>query len=212
VGRIRYIGVLLYDADRIQAAAAAPDAASVYPEHLDILLDPHDPKITAEAERQGIAANFLAAARRSPVYRLIKEWRLALPLHPEFRTLPMVWYVPPLSPANGVIEAAGPLDGIDALRIPVRYLSNLLTAGDEEPVRLALKRLSALRAYMRSVRVGSAADRSVLEAVGLGTQTAEDMYRLLAIAHLSERFVLPTAGRKDETSPTIDQGSCGYPQ
>jgi nitrate reductase beta subunit len=65
---------------------------------------------------------------------------------------------------------------------------------------------------MRSVRVGSSADRSVLEAVGLGAQTAEDMYRLLAIAHLSERFVLPTAGRKDETSPTIDQGSCGYPR
>ncbi|XNM60913.1 hypothetical protein ACLK1T_29660 [Escherichia coli] len=26
------------------------------------------------------------------------EWKLALPLHPEYRTLPMVWYVPPLSP------------------------------------------------------------------------------------------------------------------
>ena len=212
VGRIRYIGVLLYDADRIAAAAAAPDVTSVYPEHLGVLLDPHDPKVVAEAERQGIAENYLSAARRSPVYHLIKEWRLALPLHPEFRTLPMVWYVPPLSPANGVIDTAGPLDGIDALRIPVRYLANLLTAGDEEPVRLALKRLAALRAYMRSVRVGQSADPSVLDAVGLDTQTAEDMYRLLAIAHLSERFVLPTAGRRDEISPTIDQGSCGYPR
>jgi nitrate reductase beta subunit len=26
------------------------------------------------------------------------DWKLALPLHPEYRTLPMVWYVPPLSP------------------------------------------------------------------------------------------------------------------
>ncbi|PIN63767.1 respiratory nitrate reductase subunit beta, partial [Klebsiella pneumoniae] len=25
------------------------------------------------------------------------DWNLALPLHPEYRTLPMVWYVPPLS-------------------------------------------------------------------------------------------------------------------
>jgi nitrate reductase beta subunit len=79
-------------------------------------------------------------------------------------------------------------------------------------VRLALKRLAALRAYMRSVRVGQAADPSVLDAVGLGTQAAEEIYRLLAIAHLSERFVLPTAGRKDESSPYIEQGSCGYPQ
>jgi nitrate reductase beta subunit len=117
-----------------------------------------------------------------------------------------------LSPANSAIDAAGPLGGIDALRIPVRYLANLLTAGDEEPVRLALKRLAALRAYMRSVRVGPSADPSVLDAVGLDTQAAEDIYRLLAIAHLSERFVLPTAARRDETSPFIDQGSCGYPR
>ena len=212
VGRIRYIGVLLYDADRIREAAAAADAASVYPAHLDIMLDPHDPKVAAEAGRQGIPENYLAAARHSPVYRLIKEWRLALPLHPEFRTLPMVWYVPPLSPANPAVDAAGPLDGIDSLRIPVRYLANLLTAGDEEPVRLALKRLAALRAYMRSVRLGQTADKSVLDVVGLGARAAEDMYRLLALAYHSERFVLPTAGRSDETSPFIDQGSCGYPR
>ena len=185
---------------------------SVYPEHLAILLDPHDPAIAAAAERQGIPENYLSAARRSPVYRLIKEWRLALPLHPEFRTLPMVWYVPPLSPANPLLDAAGPLEGIDRLRIPIRYLANLLTVGDEEPVRLALKRLAALRAYMRSVRVGSVADPSVLEAVGLNTPTAENMYRLLALAYHSERFVLPTVSRIDEASPYIDQGSCGYPR
>jgi nitrate reductase beta subunit len=212
VGRIRYIGVLLYDADRIREAAAATDPASVYPAHLDILLDPLDPKIAAEAGRQGIPENYLSAARRSPVYRLIKEWRLALPLHPEFRTLPMVWYVPPLSPANPAVDAAGPIDGIDSLRIPIRYLANLLTAGDEEPVRLALKRLAALRAYMRSVRLGQTADKSVLDAVGLGARAAEDMYRLLALAYQSERFVLPTVGRSDETSRYIEQGSCGYPR
>jgi nitrate reductase beta subunit len=142
---------------------------------------------------------------------LIKEWRLALPLHPEFRTLPMVWYVPPLSPAGPAIDAAGPLEGIDSLRIPVRYLANLLTAGDEGPVRRALKRLAALRAYMRSVRVDRTADTAVLEAVGLDTRAAEEMYRLLALAYLSERFVLPTVGRGNETSPYIEQGGCGYP-
>jgi nitrate reductase beta subunit len=74
-----------------------------------------------------------------------------------------------------------------------------------------LKRLAALRAYMRSVRLGPAADRSVLEAVGLSTRAAEDIYRLLALAHHSERFVLPTVARKDESRPYIEQGSCGYP-
>jgi nitrate reductase beta subunit len=65
---------------------------------------------------------------------------------------------------------------------------------------------------MRSTRIGQTADRSVLDAVGLGTRAAEDMYRLLALAYQSERFVLPTLGRSDETSPYIEQGSCGYPR
>ena len=97
------------------------------------------------------------------------------------------------------------------MRIPVKYLANLLTAGDEEPVRLALKRLAALRAYMRAVRLGQAAASSVLEAVDMSARAAEDMYRLLALAYYNERFVLPTVGRMDETLPYIEQGSCGYP-
>jgi nitrate reductase beta subunit len=52
----------------------------------------------------------------------------------------------------------------------------------------------------------------VLDAVGLSPQAAEDMYRLLALAYHSERFVLPTASRSDETSPFAEQGRCGYPR
>ena len=33
------------------------------------------------------------------------EWKVAFPLHPEYRTLPMVWYVPPLSPIQSAAEA-----------------------------------------------------------------------------------------------------------
>ena len=43
VGRIRYMGVLLYDADRIPAAANVPDDELVE-EFLDTILDPHDPR------------------------------------------------------------------------------------------------------------------------------------------------------------------------
>jgi len=32
------------------------------------------------------------------------DWKVAFPLHPEFRTLPMVWYVPPLSPIRAAAE------------------------------------------------------------------------------------------------------------
>jgi nitrate reductase / nitrite oxidoreductase, beta subunit len=211
VGRIRYVGVLLYDVDRIREAAATGDPTGLYPAQLELLLDPHDPEIAAEAARQGIAANWLEAAQRSPVYRLIKEWRIALPLHPEFRTLPMVWYVPPLSPVAPAVNEKGVGPAIDALRIPVAYLANLLTAGDEAPVRLALKRLAALRVHMRAERLKEAVDAAVLEDVGMSPQAAADMYRLLALAYYNERFVLPTAGREDETTAYISQGSCGYP-
>ncbi len=98
VGRIRYIGVLLYDADRIREAASVPEDRDVYPALASIFLDPRDPEVASRALAQGVSPGTLQAARRSPVFKLALEWKLALPLHPEFRTLPMVWYVPPLNP------------------------------------------------------------------------------------------------------------------
>ena len=56
---------------------------------------------------QGIPHDWIEAARRSPVYALAVQHRVALPLHPEYRTLPMVWYIPPLSPVADVVHAAG---------------------------------------------------------------------------------------------------------
>ncbi|VTN04688.1 Respiratory nitrate reductase 1 beta chain [Raoultella ornithinolytica] len=44
-------------------------------------------------------------AQKSPVYKMAMDWKLALPLHPEYRTLPMVWYVPPLSPIQSAADA-----------------------------------------------------------------------------------------------------------
>ena len=112
----------------------------------------------------------------------------------------MVWYVPPLSPVMSMIEGEGseadPDDvfpAIDELRIPVTYLANMLTAGDEEPVRLALKRLAAMRRYMREQTLGGKPDRATAEAVGLTPAAIERMFRLLAIAKYDERYVIPQA-------------------
>lgn len=60
-----------------------------------------------EALKQGIPQNVIDAAQRSPVYKMAMDWKLALPLHPEYRTLPMVWYVPPLSPIQSYADAGG---------------------------------------------------------------------------------------------------------
>ena len=100
VGRIRYVGIFLYDADRISSVASIALDHDVYPALLEIILDPDDPEIRQKAASDGIGASVLEAAIRSPVYKLSKSWKLAFPLHPEYRTLPMVWYIPPLSPIN----------------------------------------------------------------------------------------------------------------
>jgi nitrate reductase beta subunit len=133
-----------------------------------------------------------------------------LPLHPEFRTLPMVWYIPPLSPLRLVDHAAGSVDAVDRLRIPVKYLANLLTAGEEAPVRLALKRLLALRQFMRTVHVEGRGDERILDAVDLSAGSAEEIYSLLALARHGERFVVPTKDGRDADLHTR-QGCCGIP-
>ncbi|MBP0459035.1 nitrate reductase subunit beta [Streptomyces montanisoli] len=205
VGRLRYLGVVLYDADRVTAAASVPDEKDLYEAQLDCFLDPDDPEVARAAERDGVPHDWIEAARRSPVRALISTYRVALPLHPEYRTLPMVWYIPPLSPVVEALtetgfdgEDAGNLFGaIDALRIPLEYLAELFTAGDTRPVRASLERLAAMRAFMRDVNLGREPDTSGVLAAGLTPETTEDMYRLLAVAKYEDRYVIPTAAAGD---------------
>ena len=141
VGRIRYLGVVLYDADGIEKAASVEDEKDLYEAQLDIFLDPNDPSVIAQARADGVPDAWLEAAKKSPVWKMAMEWKVAFPLHPEYRTLPMVWYVPPLSPIQSAAEAGkmgsdGAMPDVRSLRIPLKYLANLLTAGDEEPVAL----------------------------------------------------------------------------
>ena len=63
------------------------------------------------------------------------------------------WYVPPLSPISAAANAGhigtnGEIPDVKQLRIPVKYLANLLTAGDTQPVERALERMLAMRAYL----------------------------------------------------------------
>jgi nitrate reductase beta subunit len=47
----------------------------------------------------------------------------------------------------------GEIPDVKQLRIPVKYLANLLTAGDTAPVVRALERMLAMRAYQRAKHV-----------------------------------------------------------
>ena len=53
VGRLRYLGLILYDADKVLGAAATPGERDLYQAQLDVFLDPHDPGVQAAAERGG---------------------------------------------------------------------------------------------------------------------------------------------------------------
>lgn len=44
VGRLRYLGLFLYDADAVTAAAAVTDPKELYDAQMDVLLDPNDPR------------------------------------------------------------------------------------------------------------------------------------------------------------------------
>jgi nitrate reductase beta subunit len=215
VGRIRYLGVVLYDADRIEEAASAPNEQDLYEAQLSIFLDPNDPAVIAQARADGISDAWLEGARRSPIWKMAMEWKVAFPLHPEYRTLPMVWYVPPLSPiqsaaAAGKIGHDGEMPDVRSLRIPLKYLANLLTAGKEEPVARGLERMLAMRAYMRSKTVDGVIDEAIAKRVGLSALAIEEMYQIMAIANYEDRFVIPTAHRELGEDAYDLRGSCGF--
>ena len=204
VGRLRYVGIVFYDADKVLEAASAPED-ELYQSQMDLLLDPHDPDVLAAARAADMPEDWIVAAQRSPIYALIKHFKVALPLHPEYRTMPMVWYIPPLSPVIDLLrdqghdaEGAGNLFGaIDALRIPVGYLAELFTAGDTQIVTDVLQKLAAMRSYMRGVTLGTGRDAELAAAVGMTPEAMEQMYRLLAIAKYDDRYVIPKAHREE---------------
>lgn len=226
VGRIRYLGVVLYDADMIEKTATADESALVDMQ-LNMILDPFDPNIIKAAKENGIADSTIKAAQFSPTYKFIKKWGLALPLHPEFRTLPMLFYVPPMLPVMASLTKStnehlkNQLDPIAKIwpddwkydtsmeeifgiieksRFPLKYMANLFSAGDENKVKDKLRKLLAIRIWRRAKTVGDIPlDKAevVLKEVGYTAQMAEEIYYLTSLAKFDDRFVIPAAHREE---------------
>ena len=223
VGRIRYLGALLYDADKIEEVASSPDDKLIS-NQMDIYLDPNDPEVIAAAKANGIPDSTIKAAQKSPIYKFVKEWKLALPLHAEFRTLPNLFYVPPLLPVmasvtnntndNGTLNDMAKqwsdewlydtsieeiFGTIEQNRFPIKYMANLFGAGDEEIMVDKLKKLMAIRIYRRYKSVGDItkekSDRALAE-VNLTEEDAEGIYYLTSLAKFDDRFVIPAAHRE----------------
>ena len=225
VGRIRYLGAILYDADRLHEVASAPEDELVDLQ-LDMLLDPFDAEIIEAAKANGVADSTIRSAQKSPIYKFVKEWGMALPLHAEFRTLPMLFYVPPLLPVMASLgtqknamqsEELGDVvkrwdddwlydtsteelfGTIDNSRFPLQYMANLFSAGDIEKVSKRIKKLMAVRLYRRFKTVGDISEERADEAlaeVGLTQELADDIYYLTSLAKFDDRFVIPAAHRE----------------
>lgn len=214
VGRIRYLGVVLYDADQIETVAKKPDEELIEAQR-EMILNPHDPEVIAAARANGIHDSVIESAQKSPVYKFVKVWKMALPPHIEYRTLPMLFYVPPLSPVMANQQEGGPIEhvsdnlfhDIDESRIPVKYLANLLGAGHEGKVRYALRKQKAVRWYRRAVTVGDVemqdAEKMLREA-DCTPEEADEIYRLSALCTFEDRFVIPPMHREEAIAMTAD--------
>jgi nitrate reductase beta subunit len=218
VGRIRYLGVLLYDADRITDALSVPDEDLVEAQR-DLILDPFDPAVIAGARANNIDELAIECAQRSPVYQYVKQWRLALPLHPEFRTLPMLYYVPPVQPMMGTVDegiydsATNDLfSSLEMNRAPIRYMARLFAGGNEGKVRYALKKLLAVRLFKRMQTVGDIAPE-MLEAkmaeIGATAEELEAIYQLTTLVNVRQRYVIPPSHREVAEDLLRPNARCG---
>ena len=113
---------------------------------------------------------------------------------------------------NGMWTSDGSwLPALDKFRIPIQYLSAMFAAGNTNEVKRSLSRLLALRQYRRQQEVDGVTNIEILEQVGLNKKEADHMYRLLSLAFLNERFVIPTTRREDSDSdPFIERGFTGF--
>ncbi|MFA7327500.1 MAG: nitrate reductase subunit beta [Candidatus Kapaibacterium sp.] len=227
VGRIRYLGVLLYDADKIEetVAGTATDSDLVQRQK-DMILDPFDPAIIAAAKLNGIPDSTIKAAQSSPVYKFLKVWNLALPLHPEYGTLPMLFYVPPMLPVMASISEQNKSDqvkqmdsrskvwedkwlydtttkeifgSIDDVRFPLEYMANLFTAGNVPILKDVIRKLMAMRIYRRWKTVGDIPEDKAMEALKEVNYTVDEVeaaYYLTSLAKFNDRFVIPPAHRE----------------
>jgi len=224
VGRIRYLGVMLYDADRIKEIASCEEK-DLLKKQLEIYLDPNDPEVIAAAKACGIADSTIESAQKSPVWKYVKEWGIALPLHPEFRTLPNLFYVMPLLPAMAQINddnnyhtvSSALWDDMKNPRLPLKYLASIFSAGDVNIVGNILEKLMTVRLHRRAVTVGDLNQVNVNTAMlasGLTPKSADDIYRLTSLARLEERFVIPPAHREEAIEMIeethIHKGNTGF--
>ncbi len=179
----------------------------------EMILDPFDPQVLAEAKKSGVPEQVLKAAQESPVYKFVKQWGIALPLHPEFRTLPMLFYVPPLLPvlsmeSQGAQKIADDFfTTLEKARLPMQYLASLFAGGNEEEVKAVYRKLIAVRIQRRNRSVGDMSAEDVDKAcsiAGLSPEDSDAIFRMTTLTRIKERIVVPPMLREQAIEAGID--------
>ena len=214
VGRIRYLGNVLYDAERIEEVAKLP-AEQLIEGQRSLILNPHDPHVIDEAMKNGIPEAVIESAQNSPVYKFVMEWKIALPPHIEYRTLPMLFYVPPMAPVIAQRSETGRIDAVDGQALPRHRGFPRSVEVPGQPVRRRpgrARRLCAQETEGRAV-VPPGADRrrrndgraqQMLREADCTVEEAEEIYKLTSLCTFEERFVIPPMQREQALAALTD--------
>ena len=91
--------------------------------------------------------------------------------------------------------------------MPLRYMANLFSGGNEEVVAAVFRKLIAARAYKRSQTGKEKPTEEMQQALSQANTTGEEIdaiYRLTSLPTYDERFVVPPMAREVAVGQTID--------
>jgi nitrate reductase beta subunit len=126
----------------------------------------------------------------------------------------MLFYVPPLLPVLSSAQESGAqrvenelFSSLEKARVPVRYMSRMLAAGNDELIINSYQKMIAVRLYKRAETVGDVTNEQVTAALakaGMNAEEAEAIYQLTSLPTYQERFVIPPYSREGDIEEVYD--------
>ncbi len=217
VGRIRYLGLVLYDADRVQEAASVPDERDLLAAQRDVFLDPEDPEVRgrrARATASPATGSTRRGARRSTTWPCAGAWRCrCTPSSARCRWSGTCRRSRPSSrrsrstatrPTPTTSSAPSSTCGSRSSTWPT-----CSPPATSTPCAPCCTGSPPCAPTCASARCSARSTTSLPARVGLTGRELERMYRLLAIADYEDRYVIPQAHAELGERLMQEQGGCG---
>ena len=217
VGRIRYLGLVLYDADRVAGGRVGARRARPARRAARRVPRPRGPRGArggARATGSPTTGSTPRAARRSTTSRCAGASRCRCTPSSarcrwsgtcrRSRPWSRRWRSTATRPTPTTSSARSTTCGSRSSTSPT-----CSPPATSRSIRGVLHRLAAMRAYMRKREVLGEIDEALPGRVGLTGPELERMYRLLAIADYEDRYVIPQAHAELGERLMQEQGGCG---